>query len=100
MLSSRDSEQSGGRVAGQWRFTHVRDPRYVCWRTFSLANAQVPLSRLGTGERCAVVSDGDRCRAHGCAAPALWSSYHRAYPVDTPEGAAQVIPWGHMECSP
>jgi hypothetical protein len=48
MLSSRDREQSGGRVAGQWRFTYVRDPRYVSWRTFSLANAQVSLSCLGT----------------------------------------------------
>ena len=28
MLSSRDREQRGGRVAGQWRFTHVRDLRY------------------------------------------------------------------------
>ena len=47
MLSSRDREQSGGRVAGQWRFTHVRDPRYVSWRTFSMANAQVSPQLLG-----------------------------------------------------
>ena len=44
--------------------------------TFGLANAQVPHGCLGTGERCAVVSNGDRCRAHGFAPPALWPAYH------------------------
>ena len=56
------------------RFSHVRDPRCVPRRSFSLANAQVPFGRLRTGERCAVVSDGARCRTYGCAPPALWPS--------------------------
>ena len=38
-----------------------------------------------------------RCRAHGCAPPTLWASYRRAYPIDTPEVGAHVIPWGHHD---
>jgi hypothetical protein len=66
--------------------------RVASWRTFSVANAQVPLSCLGTGERCAVVSDGDRCRARSGASSALRPGYDRACPVDTPELARGRVP--------
>jgi len=41
-------------------FVIVRDPCCVSRRTFGLADAQVPHSYVGTGERCAAVSDGGR----------------------------------------
>ena len=74
LLAQRDVTALLCLSRGLGRFSHVRDPRCVPRRSFNLANAQVPFGSLGTGERCAAVSDGARCRTYGCAPPALWPS--------------------------
>ena len=35
-----------------------------------------PTAAWGPEKECAVVSNADRCRAHGFAPPALWPAYH------------------------